>query len=121
MLSDTIAAIATAPGRGALALVRVSGRDALEVAGRVLELAARPKERAKAVALDDPDVEDVLAFGDRLHLRVRDAAGPLDRLPGSLEAAGVEVARLRSIAPSIEDVFISLLAELGQPPPVEAH
>ena len=33
---DTIAAIATAPGRGALALVRVSGRDAHAVARRVV-------------------------------------------------------------------------------------
>ena len=81
------------------------------LAGRVLELAAQPKDRAKEVAEADPDVEDVLAFGDRFHLRVSDAAGPLGRLPGSLSAADVEVARLRPVAPSIEDVFIWLLAE----------
>jgi tRNA modification GTPase len=33
--SDTIAAIATAPGRGGVAVVRVSGPDAWEVAGKV--------------------------------------------------------------------------------------
>ncbi len=33
---DTIAAIATAPGRGAIALVRVSGTDAEEIAGRTV-------------------------------------------------------------------------------------
>jgi tRNA modification GTPase len=32
---DTIAAIATAPGRGAIGVIRVSGPDALEVAGRL--------------------------------------------------------------------------------------
>lgn len=33
---DTIAAIATAPGRGAIAIVRMSGRQALDVASRVI-------------------------------------------------------------------------------------
>jgi ABC-2 type transport system ATP-binding protein len=78
--------------------------------GRVLELAARPGRTARAVALRDPDVEDVLAFGDRLHLRVAGTAGPLARLPGALLEAGVHVDRLRPIVPSMEDVFISLLA-----------
>lgn len=34
---DTIAALATAPGRGGVAVVRMSGPDAWEMAGRVLE------------------------------------------------------------------------------------
>lgn len=76
----------------------------------VLELAAHPKDRARAAAAADPEVEDVLTFGDRFHLRVSAAAGPLERLPGALARAGVAVDRLRPIAPSLEDVFISLLA-----------
>jgi tRNA modification GTPase len=36
MLSDSIAALATPPGRSALAVVRLSGRDAFEVAARVV-------------------------------------------------------------------------------------
>ncbi len=81
------------------------------MAGRVVELAAHPKDKAKRVAAADPDVEDVLTFGDRFHLRVRDPAGPLARLPQALAGAGVSVERLRPIAPSLEDVFISLLAK----------
>ena len=34
-LSDTVAAIATPPGEGGIAVIRISGRDALEVADRV--------------------------------------------------------------------------------------
>ncbi|MEI7745734.1 MAG: ABC transporter ATP-binding protein [Chloroflexota bacterium] len=79
--------------------------------GHVLELDARPRSGVRPVALADPDVVDVMAFGDRLHLRVRDAAGPLERLPGALAAAGMTVERLRPIAPTMEDVFISLLAK----------
>jgi ABC-2 type transport system ATP-binding protein len=77
--------------------------------GRVLELAAHPKDAAIRVARADPEVEDVLTFGDRLHLRVTRPEGPLARLPAALAAARVEVDRLRPIAPSLEDVFISLL------------
>jgi ABC-2 type transport system ATP-binding protein len=78
--------------------------------GRVLELSAHPKQRATEVCRSDPAVEDVIEFGDRLHLRVSDATGPLARLPAALAAADVNVARLRPVAPSMEDVFISLLA-----------
>jgi len=77
--------------------------------GRILELVADPKERAKVTSLADPEVEDALAFGDRLHLRVRSAEGPLSRLPGALKAADVNVTRLRSIPPTLEDAFISLV------------
>jgi ABC-2 type transport system ATP-binding protein len=78
--------------------------------GRVLEMAAHPKKRAADIALADPSVEDAIEFGDRLHLRVTDAEGPLRRLPAALSAGSVEVNRLQQIRPSMEDVFISLLA-----------
>ena len=71
MLHDAIAAISTAPGRAAVALVRVSGRDAPAVAGRVLT-PFRPAElrhvrRARARHPDSGEVlDDVLyvAYGD---------------------------------------------------------
>jgi ABC-2 type transport system ATP-binding protein len=90
-------------------------------AGHVLELAAKPHADARRIAMADADVADVLAFGDRLHLRVRDAAGPLTRLPGALVAGGVTVERLRPVAPSMEDAFISLLAAESGPARVTAH
>lgn len=82
--------------------------------GRVLELIAQPKDKAREVCLADADVEDALAFGDRFHLRVRETEGPARRLPPALEAAGVAVSRLRPIPPSLEDAFISLLASSGE-------
>ncbi len=81
--------------------------------GRILELIAHPKDKARDVCLADPDVEDALAFGDRLHLRVRQIDGPVSRLPDALGHAGVAVDRLRPIPPSLEDAFISLLASSG--------
>ncbi len=80
------------------------------MSGHIIELAAAPKDKARELSLADPDVEDALAFGDRLHLRVRTTEGVLNRLPPALESAGVAVARIRSIPPTLEDAFISLLA-----------
>ncbi|MBA3530641.1 MAG: ABC transporter ATP-binding protein [Ardenticatenales bacterium] len=79
--------------------------------GRILELDALPRTVARQVCLADPEVEDAIPFGDRLHLRVRAAGGPLARLPEALAVASVSVARLRAIPPTLEDVFISLIEE----------
>lgn len=62
---DTIAAVATAAGRGALAVVRVSGPDAHLIAARVgmpPELAARAVTRARLHQPDDPStsIDDAL-------------------------------------------------------------
>jgi ABC-2 type transport system ATP-binding protein len=77
--------------------------------GRILELAAEPQMPARSIAVADPDVEDVHAFGDRLHLRVREAAGPAARLPNQLAAAGITLIHLKPVTPSLEDVFMQLL------------
>ena len=84
------------------------------MAGRVLMLVAQPKSLAREVCRAEAGIEDVAAFGDRLHLRLRAGTaieGPgnaLDRLSASLLAAGVQVDDLRLIQPSLEDVFIAL-------------
>ena len=77
--------------------------------GFVLELAAEPQLDARRLAAADPDVEDVHAFGDRLHLRVREAAAVTSRLPAVLEAANVKVFHLKPVSPTLEDVFMQLL------------
>ena len=65
MLSDVIAAIATPPGRSALALLRLSGRDAFGVAGRVLRpFQSDPLREARRARVTDPStggpLDDVL-------------------------------------------------------------
>lgn len=52
-LSDTIAAIATPPGRGALAIVRVAGPRAHEIAGAIIErFPAQPRTAVLSPVLD---------------------------------------------------------------------
>jgi len=50
----TIAAIATAPGRGALAIVRLSGPDVSSIAERILQPVPREARRATRARLIDP-------------------------------------------------------------------
>lgn len=66
MLSDPIVALATPPGRGALALIRLSGRGAFELAARVLR-PFRPDPPRRVVRADvhhpqsGEPIDDVLA------------------------------------------------------------
>lgn len=53
-LDDTIAALATAPGHGAVALLRVSGAGAFEVAARVVRPWVAEARRARLCAVHDP-------------------------------------------------------------------
>lgn len=78
--------------------------------GRVLELRGDPINTLRHVAHQDKDVEDVAAFGDRLHVRVREGQSQaiLDRLPEEIRAAGGTIRELRSVPPVLEDVFIAL-------------
>jgi ABC-2 type transport system ATP-binding protein len=78
--------------------------------GRVLEMRGSPIGLLRHVAHRDEAVEDVQAFGDRLHLRVREngAREVLGRLPSEIQKEGGRVDDLRSVPPGLEDVFIAL-------------
>ncbi|MDO9303557.1 MAG: ABC transporter ATP-binding protein [Anaerolineales bacterium] len=77
---------------------------------RILELRGSPINKLRHVAHQDEDVEDVAAFGDKLHLRVR--AGKTDlimqRLPDEIKSAGGVLTDLHAIPSTLEDVFIAL-------------
>ena len=78
--------------------------------GRVLELRGSPLNTLRHVAHQDEDVEDVAAFGDKLHVRVRKGKSALimKRLPQEIKSAGGELTELRAIPSTLEDVFIAL-------------
>ena len=77
---------------------------------RVLELRGSPIGLIRQVARQDRDVEDVQAFGDRLHIRVGEnkAQDVLGRLTSQIQSEGGHVDELRSVPPVLEDVFIAL-------------
>lgn len=78
--------------------------------GRILELRGSPINTLRHVAHKDRDVEDVQAFGDRLHIRVGEnkAQDVLSRLKSEIRSAGGQVDELRPVPPVLEDVFIAL-------------
>ena len=80
------------------------------LAERILELRGSPLRGLREIARQDPDVEDVRAFGDRLHLRVGagKARSVLARLPAAIEQQGARLEELRLVPALLEDVFIEL-------------
>jgi ABC-2 type transport system ATP-binding protein len=77
---------------------------------RVLELRGSPLSLLRRVAHKDVDVEDVQAFGDRLHIRVGEGTASLvlNRLEAQIRSEGGHVDELRAVSPVLEDVFIAL-------------
>ena len=78
--------------------------------GRVLELRGSPIGLLRRVAHRDEDVEDVQAFGDRLHIRVAKGktSDVLSRLEHEIDSEGGQVDELRAVPAVLEDVFIAL-------------
>jgi ABC-2 type transport system ATP-binding protein len=68
----------------------------------------RPVEALERLA-GCPLVQEVALFGSLLHVMVADAAAT-SRLRALLEAAGIRVDAIVRIRPSLEDVFVSLIA-----------
>ena len=80
---------------------------------QLLELRT-PDAIAALSALDGaPGVLRAGLFGRDLHVTVADRDAALAALPPLLAAKGVGVSGLREIAPSLEDVFISLVQSAG--------
>ncbi len=81
-----------------------------QLRGVLLEVAATPRRAALAAARGMTEVRQGTVFGHSLHLLVEDARTAA-LLRERLAAAGVTVEEIREIEPSLEDVFVSLMAE----------
>ena len=68
---------------------------------------------ARGTALVLPGVRSASVFGDRLHVAVADAAQDAPRVAAGLRAAGFTVGEARTVAPTLEDVFIERIARAG--------
>lgn len=77
---------------------------------RIVELRGTPLPLLRRIAAKNPEVEDVTAFGDRLHLRLKKrlVQESIDRLHESIQQAGGQFENARLIPPTLEDVFIDL-------------
>jgi ABC-2 type transport system ATP-binding protein len=75
----------------------------------VLEVAVDRPVEALEVLARVPAAREAALFGVLLHVVVADAATDLAAVRDELERAGLAVARIEKILPSLEDVFVSLI------------
>ncbi len=82
--------------------------------GRILELDTKDQVTARQIAGDDPEVQDVHAFGNHLHLRVSSAQGPMERISAQLKSANIPLDHIVHVPATLEDVFIHLIETEGE-------
>jgi drug efflux transport system ATP-binding protein len=82
--------------------------------GLILEVVAAPPRKALQVLRTRLGDAHVQLFGDRLHVRV-DGERDGDGIVAALREAGIEAGGVRAIVPTLEDVFIELLASRTNP------
>ena len=79
------------------------------MAGDLVEILVTEAWRAREVLAGVAGIKGVTLFGHQLHVAVEDAARGLPAVQAALEAAGLAPREARRIAPSLEDVFISMV------------
>ncbi len=86
--------------------------------GTVVEIVCPEIRRGFAVLRTVPGVREVQLFGDRLNAVVDDPGREMPLIVAALTAAGIPIAQTRALAPSLENVFISVTSagHDGQPP-----
>jgi len=82
--------------------------------GELLLVECEPLGLALDVLQQMPDVADAAVFGNALHVVVSEAGAMIPRLRGYLSQHGITVAKMETISPTLEDVFVSLTATQGR-------
>ena len=78
--------------------------------GQVVEVVCDRVREAYRILKGDRTVREVQAFGDRLNIILDNPSVHYPPIAASLAGAGVHVGSWRIVSPSLENVFISLLA-----------
>jgi ABC-2 type transport system ATP-binding protein len=78
--------------------------------GALIEVRTPNARQAAVVLRREIEAQSVGLFGDRVHVVARDAELTIAAAEAALTRAGLETVSVRSIAPSLEDVFVSVLA-----------
>ncbi len=79
--------------------------------GEIVEIVCSDIRKSFALLKGSDAVREVQAFGDRLNVVVRRAQDDMPAVIGNLEHDGIQVQDWRVVAPSLENVFISLMTE----------
>jgi len=84
--------------------------------GALLEVRTAAPRRTAALLRAELTEASVGLFGDRVHLVARDAPRAEARARELIAAAGFAIVSIRLIEPSLEDVFVSVVAAQPSPP-----
>jgi len=84
-----------------------------EMRGEVVEIVCDRIREAARILRDHPGVREIQSFGDRLNAIVEKSGTALASLASRLRKEGILVTSARTIPPSLENVFISLLTSSG--------
>jgi len=79
--------------------------------GEIVELVCPDIRKAFSLLKTNRDVSEVQAFGDRLNILVPNAKRDVPPLLQFLKRNGIDEADWRTIPPSLENIFISLLSD----------
>lgn len=83
--------------------------------GRLLLVESEPLGPSLEALQASPDVLDAAVFGNSLHAVVADAQSAIPRIRDLLRGKGFRAQRVVEIAPSLEDVFVSLTSARQAP------
>jgi ABC-2 type transport system ATP-binding protein len=102
---------------GAGKVIALGSPDELKASlgeGRLLSLETSDLFESMTKLRDQPGIEDVAVFGAGLHVKVDDETKAAEDIRRILESAGIQIKVLEPVAPSMEDVFVTLLESQNQ-------
>ncbi|HTP12332.1 MAG TPA: ABC transporter ATP-binding protein [Bacteroidota bacterium] len=79
--------------------------------GEIVEVVCSDIRKSFSILKQSEAVQEVQAFGDRLNIAVQSAQSDMPAVTEILKREGIGVQDWRPIAPSLENVFISLMTE----------
>jgi len=99
--------------RGKLVALDTPARLRQQMVDPILTVATDDAPAAVRALRDLPIVQDVTMFGRVVHAVVSDEAAAESAIPARLAEAGIQLSGMSRIAPSLEDVFASLVRREG--------
>lgn len=81
--------------------------------GTLIEVLTPDARTAVTILRETIDAQSVGLFGDRIHIVASDPNRAINDAEAALTDAGLQVVSIRASEPSLEDVFVSVLAEEG--------
>ncbi|MFA5263174.1 MAG: ABC transporter ATP-binding protein [Opitutaceae bacterium] len=85
------------------------------MSGTLIEVRSSAPRRTATLLRAELTDATVGLFGDRVHVAAKNAVATEIRIPQIIQGAGFELVSLRVVEPSLEDVFVSVLARQDEP------